>query len=152
MSNTDWCQAQEDESDKAHVGSDLDGLLNLTTAAEADAATKIQAALRGKIVREKLIRTMDYFAEKYIWKIFNAANDEVTRQNLCDEPSDPNENEEEMSWGMETMMTIRQFMDDTYAREREFAAEAQERESAAEAQEPDWWLEIVREHPELEVE
>ena len=35
---------------------------------------------------------------------------------------------------------------------REHPELAQERESAAEAQEPDWWLEIVREHPELAVE
>ena len=79
--------------------------------------------VRGELLRVKLINTMDYFAdknaEKLVWMVFNAAND-VTRHELCDEPSDPNAPE-----GMQTMMSIRQFMDETYEREaleKEFEA------------------------------
>ena len=93
-----------------------------------EAATKIQAAVRGKILREKLIVTMDYFAEKYIWKMFNAANDEMTRQELCDEPSDPDADEEEMSQGMQTMMIIKQFMADAHAEAWDCFKQAQEDE------------------------
>ena len=49
-----------------------------------DAATKIQAVLRGKMLREKLIETMDFFEDKYYKKLLiqmcEAANAEVLTQ------------------------------------------------------------------------
>lgn len=99
---------------------------------QQEAAKKIQAVFRGNTVRDNLIKS-------YILATFETAENAILN---------PYSNEEEIARGKETLLKIRQFIDDANHTRAGLWLLGKERNIHNE----EWWLEVVREHPELDLE